>query len=278
MVGFFANTVVIRADLAGQPTFRALLHRCDETVVDATANQDVPFGTLVEALKPERVPGRNPLFQHLFTLLPASMVPLFRFADLQVATLMPQPGTSRFDFSFQISDESDGGLGVWIEYSTELYDRERIERLVEHLTTVLSAAVATPDAIADSLDLLSAAEADQVLTGWNPVASPRDGRLLHEVFADRAAQAPDRVAMRFLGTDLAYGELDAGPTSWRICWWTASMSRRAGWWASCWTADSICPSPNWARSRPAVPGWRWTRSIPSSDWPTSCGTPPSPSW
>jgi amino acid adenylation domain-containing protein len=208
MVGFFANTVVVRGSLAGNPTFRALAHRCNETMLDAVAHQDVPFGTLVEALKPERLAGRNPLFQHLFTLRPASMAPRFQFGDLRVEKCMPVSGTSRFDFSVQVNDEPDGGVGFFIEYSTELYDRDRIERLVEQLTTALSAALDAPEAGVDSLNVLPDAESRQVLTEWNPAPSARDGRLLHELVAGRAAQAPDRAAMRFAGRDLSYRELD----------------------------------------------------------------------
>jgi amino acid adenylation domain-containing protein len=172
------------------------------------AHQDVPFGTLVEALKPERLPGRNPLFQHVFTLLPAPMVPQFRFGDLRVDKRTAMPSTCRFDMSVQVTDEPDGGMSVWIEYSTELYDADRIERLAGHLTTALSTALAAPDAGVDSLNVMPDGECHQVLTEWNPAPTARDGRGLHEVFTARAAEAPDRVAMRFAGRDLSYGELD----------------------------------------------------------------------
>src|SRR4029453_10163382 len=131
LLGFFANTVVVRGSVAGNPSFRELVRRCNDTMLDAMAHQDVPFGALVEALKPERLPGRNPLFQFLFTLRPAAMVPRFRFDDMQVEPWPIRLGTSRFDCSIQIIDESDA-VRVWVEYSTELFDRDRIERMIEH--------------------------------------------------------------------------------------------------------------------------------------------------
>jgi amino acid adenylation domain-containing protein len=207
LVGFFVNTVVLRGSLAGNPAFRVLAQGCNETVLDAMAHQDVPFGTLVQALKPERMVGRNPLFQHLFTLMPASMVPQFQFDGLQIDEWVARPGTSRFDLSVQVTDEPDGGIGLWIEYSTELYDRDRIERLAEHLATGLSTALAAPDDGVDSLNVLPEAERSRLLDEWNPAPVPRGG-LLHELVAVRAAGAPDRVAMRFAGGDLSYGELD----------------------------------------------------------------------
>jgi amino acid adenylation domain-containing protein len=208
LVGFFANTVVLRGNLTGNPSFRDLVRQCQETLLDAMANQDVPFGTLVEALQPERVPGRNPLFQHLFTLMPASMLARFEFAGLQVAELVARQGTSRFDLSVQVTDQPDGGIGFWIEYSTELYDRDRIERLTSHLAVALSSALAAPGGGIESIDVLPAAEIRQLVAEWNPAPSARDTRLLHEVFMDRATQAPGRTAMRFGGAELGYGELD----------------------------------------------------------------------
>jgi amino acid adenylation domain-containing protein len=208
LAGFFVNTVVLRGRLAGNPAFLALSRQCDETMFDAIAHQDVPFGTLVEALKPERVSGRNPLFQHLFTLMPASMVPLFQLEGLRVEELAARRDTSRFDLSVQVTDEPGGGIGFFVEYSTELYDQDRMQRLVGHLVTGLSSALAAPDDGVDSLNILPDAESSQLLTQWNPAPSAHDGRCLHEVFSARAAQAPDRVAMRFAGADLSYGELD----------------------------------------------------------------------
>ncbi|MEV8516354.1 amino acid adenylation domain-containing protein [Dactylosporangium sp. NPDC051484] len=208
MVGMFANTVVVRGNLTDDPTFRRLARRCHETLLDAIANQDLPFGTLVEQLKPERLPGRNPLFQHVFTLLPTPMVAQPRFAGLLAEPMTRWPGTSRFELSVQITDSPQGHLDVWIEYSTEVFDADRIERLVEHFTTLLTGALAAPDSPVDALDVLSGAERARVLTGWNPPPASADARLLHDLVTARVAEAPDRVAMRFDGRDLSYDELN----------------------------------------------------------------------
>lgn len=208
MVGFFVATVVLRASLARDPAFRDLTLQCADLIMEAAANQDVPFGTLVEALKPDRVPGVNPLFQILFTMLPDSMQPCYRFEGLQARQLRAQVATSRFDMSVQVDDEDSGGLGLYIEYSTELYDTGRIERLVAHFQACLESALARPDAGIESLDILPAAERELLVTGWNPVPSGRDGTLLHDLVARRAAQAPAATAMRFAGTELSYRELE----------------------------------------------------------------------
>ncbi|WP_432841893.1 non-ribosomal peptide synthetase [Dactylosporangium sp. CA-092794] len=208
MIGMFANAVVVRGDLAGNPSFRELAHRCGDTLLDAIANQEIPFGTLVDRLKPERLPGRNPLFQHVFTLMPAPMVSRFQFSGLRAEPLTRWPGTSRFELTFQITDAPEGEVGIWIEYSTEVFTPGRIERLVEHFTTLLTAARATPGAPVDELELLPGAEFRRVLTEWNPPPGAPDRRRLHDLVAARVAEAPDRVAMRFAGADLRYGELD----------------------------------------------------------------------
>ncbi|MEU8200568.1 amino acid adenylation domain-containing protein [Streptosporangium sp. NPDC049046] len=208
MMGFFANTVAVRGNLGGDPVFRDLVHTTNDTVLDAMARQDMPFGRMIEELGPERIPGRNPLVAHLFTLLPESMIARWSLPGVDVEMLTPQPETTRFDLTFQINDLPDGGLGVWIEYSSELFDHERVERLVEHFTTVMTDALSRPDARIDSLDIMPNSEYLRVLTEWNPEPGERDERLLHELVAARVAEAPDAVAMRFAGEDLTYAQLD----------------------------------------------------------------------
>ena len=210
MVGFFANTLVLRADLSGDPTGRELVHRCSGTVLGALGHQDLPFGTVVEELKPERVSGRNPLFQICFTLLTGDIVGEYNFGDLKVSALPVQLGTSRFDIAFQVSILSDGSAEAWVEYSTELFDQDRIERLVQHYETALSSMTADPDRRLSRLELLTAEEADLLLNTWNPqpVDFGTGELLLHDLVAASAARFPGRTALRFDGADVSYAELD----------------------------------------------------------------------
>jgi amino acid adenylation domain-containing protein len=208
MMGFFANTVAVRGSLEGNPVFRDLAQNTHSSILDAMGRQDIPFGRLVEELGPERLPGRNPLVQHLFTLLPEPMIAQWRLPGVDVEMLTPQPGTTRFDLTFQINDEPDGGLGVWIEYSSELFDHDRVERLVEHFVTVMTDALSRPDAHVDALDIMPDREYRRVLTEWNPAPGEGEERLLHELVAARVHEAPDAVAMRFADQDLTYRQLD----------------------------------------------------------------------
>ncbi|HST48444.1 non-ribosomal peptide synthetase [Jatrophihabitans sp.] len=211
MVGFFANSLVLRTDLGGDPTGRELIKRCSSTVLSAMGHQDVPFGSVVQELKPERVSGRNPLFQICFTLLTEDFANEYSFGDVTVTRLPLQLGTSRFDMAFQVNTSSNGDASVRIEYSTELFDQDRIDRLVDHYETVLAAIVADPDRRLSQLQLLPEAESRLVAHEWNP--EPLDlgtgELLLHDLVAAAAVRTPERTAVRFEGADVSYAELDA---------------------------------------------------------------------
>jgi len=211
MVGFLANTLVLRAGLAGDPTARELIARCGDAALGALGNQDVPFGTVVEQLRPERVPGRNPLFQISFTLLTRDIAVAYRLPGLTVEQVPVRLGTSRFDLAFQISTGLGDQPSVWAEYSTELFDRDRIERLVEHFAAALASIIADPGRRIGRIEIMPAEERARLLTAWNPepVTFGTEDRLLHELVADRAVQAPDSCALSFEGAEVSYAQLDA---------------------------------------------------------------------
>jgi hypothetical protein len=172
MVGFFANTVVLRTRLDGQPSFSDLVARCHDTVADVSAFQDVPFGLVVDALAPDRIAGRNPLFQIALSLLPAqasSVNPGLN--ELIAEPVVATTGRARFDLAVNVDDTADGTLHLSVEYSTELFDPDRIDRLIEHMLTVLAHGLAEPDRPAADLDVMSAAERHQVLHAWNPATA-----------------------------------------------------------------------------------------------------------
>ncbi|WP_344143401.1 condensation domain-containing protein, partial [Polymorphospora rubra] len=184
LVGYFANALVLRTDVAGDPTFRELVGRCNATVLGATAHQEVPFGLVVDALNPERSPGRNPLFQVSFTLQAAGMTGDFRLGDLAVRPVDIDWNRARFDIAFAVVEKPGGGIDALVEYSTELFDADRIDRLVEHFEVVLREALAEPDTRIGDLALLPDAELSSVLTGWNPTPLPRPATLLHELVTE----------------------------------------------------------------------------------------------
>ncbi|MEV4706174.1 condensation domain-containing protein [Actinoplanes sp. NPDC049316] len=167
VVGFFVNSLVLRTDVGGDPEFGELVRRCHATVLAATAQQDLPFGLVVDAVQPERVPGRNPLFQICLTLQPSNLR-----ADLTIGDLAAEPvelagGYARFDLDIAVVD-SPGRLDLAVEYAVDLFDAGRIERLLDHYVAALTHALAEPGSPIGDVDIMSDAERHQVLHLFNP--------------------------------------------------------------------------------------------------------------
>src|SRR5207244_2873421 len=138
LLGVFINTLVMRTDLTGNPSFRDLLKRTQSVTVEAQAHQDVPFESLVKELQPEREQGQNPLFQVLFLLEP-QMAPLasgWSLTHMDVNT-----DTSKFDLSLIVDDRPEGLL-CRFEYSTDLFDATTITHMAGHWQTLLEGIVA----------------------------------------------------------------------------------------------------------------------------------------
>ena len=218
IVGLFANTVVLRIDLSGDPSVGELLARANDVVFDALAHQGVPFGRVVEDLRPEREAGRNPLFQISLSLLTEDIMAEFRFGDLTVGNIDLHSGTSRFDASIQINTRSTGDGFVWMDWMSDVFDGERFDRLLVHFRTALAAMVADPSRPVTSISVLPQEERDQLTRGWNP--APIDfgtgERTLTELVSAAAAAHPDRPAVRFEGAELTYRELDERSN--RLAW------------------------------------------------------------
>ncbi len=207
LIGFFVNTLVLRVDLEGDPSFRELLTRVKEVCLGAYAHQEVPFEKLVEELAPARTTNRTPLFQVMLVLQEANTSDL-GFPGL-VATPIEFPRrTAKFDLTFFVG-QTGSELIATIEYNTDLFDAETIERLLRHWEELLGGIVANPDARLSALPLLSAAERRQLVEEWNGtgVAYP-ENRCLHDLIAAQAARTPGAVAVAAEGRALTYGELE----------------------------------------------------------------------
>jgi amino acid adenylation domain-containing protein len=208
LLGFFSNTLVLRTDLSGDPTFAELVARVKETTLEARVYQELPFEKLVELLNPERTPAYSPLFQVLlgFDVAPKT-VPTIAGAALEE---LPTPGWefARLDLSLIMRERADGSLGGSIEYATDLFDRSTIARLVSHLQTLLEAAVSDPGVRLSELKLLSAGELQQLLVEWNDTATPYERRALHDLFGEQARRRRDAVAVVAADDLLSFGELD----------------------------------------------------------------------
>ncbi|MEV0981877.1 amino acid adenylation domain-containing protein [Streptomyces sp. NPDC049915] len=208
VVGLFANTLALRADLAGAPTFAALSARVKDVVYEALEHQDIPFERVVEALRPERSLGHNPVFQVLFTL-EGQEVGRLRLAGTRTEPVHIDGGGSRYDLAVTVRDEEDGRLGLAIEYTTDLYDRETVEGVLRQYTGLITY-VCAAGAEAD-LSAALAAGVDRTATdGWNSTAMPPPAAdTVHGLVRQQVRTAADRVAVRCGDRTLTYGGLGA---------------------------------------------------------------------
>ncbi|HEX2268089.1 MAG TPA: amino acid adenylation domain-containing protein, partial [Pyrinomonadaceae bacterium] len=207
LIGFFINTLVLRTDFSGDPTFRQLLQRVKEVALGAFAHQDVPFEKLVEELNVERSLSHTPLFQvmlDLQTLQPDD----FQLSGLTLTPLAPEQPTAKFDLNFDIVDANDTLTGV-LEYSTDLFDSETIARMLAHFEQLLSEVVAHPQRRISSLRLLSEAERTQMLVEWNNTEADYPRHLtMAQLFEQQVERTPQAIAVNEKDRALTYAELN----------------------------------------------------------------------
>jgi amino acid adenylation domain-containing protein/non-ribosomal peptide synthase protein (TIGR01720 family) len=207
-IGFFLNTLVLRTDLSGLPSFRQLLTRVREVSLDACTHEDLPFEQLVEALQLDRNHNHNhnPLFQVAFVLEPP--VP-FLDCDWTVSQLDIQTDTAKFDLTLELDERPEGIIGRF-EYNTDLFDAATIVRMIGHFQTLLEGIVTNPDQQISGLPLLTEPERRQLLVEWNDTQTqyPQD-KCIHQLFEEQVERSPDAVAVVFEDQQLTYQELNA---------------------------------------------------------------------
>ena len=207
LIGFFANTLVIRADLSGDPTFEEFLGRVKESVQGAYAHQDVPFERLVEELAPERDQSRTPLFQAMLTLQSLSDE-VWDLPGLESEALRTGMDGAQFDLTLALQESDDAFQGL-LNYSTDLFDRPTAERMSRHFQNLLARAVDDPRARLSELDMLSATDRHQLLVEWNTTDHPVPTDSVPALFEKQAAATPGAPAVVYEDVELSYGELNA---------------------------------------------------------------------
>ena len=208
LLGYFSNTLALRTDLSGEPTFAELLARVKTTTLEAQIYQELPFEKLVEALSPERAQSHSPLFQVLFGYdVAPERRPTLAGSELE---RLPPPGWewARFDLSIIVRESGDGSLHAMLEYATDLFDPSTIERLIGHYSTLLAAATADPERHLWQLDLLADDEREELTVSWNDTEAPFDRRCLHHLFAEQALATPDAIAVEAEGERVTFAMLD----------------------------------------------------------------------
>ncbi len=204
LIGFFANTLVFRSSLGDDPTFVELARRVRTSALGAYDHQDLPFEKLVDELDPERHLSYPPLFQVMFILQNAP-APEVDLAGLKMLPLQADRGQSPFDLTLVLMEVGGRWIGSF-EYVADLFDASTMARWAGHLQTLLGGIAEDPARPVSELPLLSEAERQELLSGWNDtaVAWP-DGTLIHELIAKDS----DRWAVGFGGERLSYGDLEA---------------------------------------------------------------------
>jgi amino acid adenylation domain-containing protein len=194
LIGFLVNTLPIRCDLSGDPSFAELLQRVKDAILGAFAHQDLPFGKLVDVLGVQRDASRAPVFQIALTFAERDDTPV-PAAGVEFATsdLVAGIDAAKFDLTFTVQARP-GGLWTECCYKTALFDAGTVDRLLGHWETLLRGVVAQPSARLSQLPLLSTAEQRAELAEWNDADGPLPQGCAHELFEAQVARAPDAVA------------------------------------------------------------------------------------
>jgi amino acid adenylation domain-containing protein/FkbM family methyltransferase len=204
LIGYFLKTLALRSDLSGEPTFRELLHRVRDVVVEALTYQDVPFLKVVEHLGPDRTEAGNPVFNVAFVLEPAVRS---RHSHWRLNQRKGYSGTAKFDLMLLMDQTPRANLAL-IEYDADLFDAPTIQRMLAHYQTLLEAVVADADRSISTLPLLTEGE-ERLLASWT-TAGCREAvsGCLHELFEEQVERSPNAAAVTFEDATLTYRELN----------------------------------------------------------------------
>ncbi|PYP93108.1 MAG: hypothetical protein DMG65_01930 [Candidatus Angelobacter sp. Gp1-AA117] len=209
LIGLFTNEVVLRTRLHGDPSFRELLARVRETTLSAYAHQDIPFGKLVEALRPDRDFSRNPFFQTT-VLLHQDPLPQMKFGSLDLDPIELDIESTVFDASLEFTIGSKDEIHVALRHSTR-FKAERMERLLQDVTVLLNRMVATPEAHLSQLRKSLRSEPAIALAGqrsWAGFVPVADS--VPQLFEQQVAASPEQMAVSYEQTSLTFAELNEG--------------------------------------------------------------------
>ena len=207
LIGFFVNSLVLRTDFSGKPTFRELLDRVKEVTLGAYSHQDLPFEKLVEELHPERDLSRNPLFQVVFSLQNTPIVAL-ELPGLTLSLFKYDSKTAKLDLELHLWQDLDSLKGQMV-YSTDLFDDTTITRMLGHFQTLLESIVANPEQRLWNLSLLTEEERQELLIDWNDTEKNYpENKCFHQLFEAQIEETPDAIAVVFEKQQLTSRQLN----------------------------------------------------------------------
>ncbi|MEW6735712.1 MAG: amino acid adenylation domain-containing protein, partial [Acidobacteriota bacterium] len=219
LIGMIINNIVLRNDLAGNPSFHDLLARVRGIALQAYTNQDIAFDKVVEAVRPERDRSRNPLFQVMFSFQDTPLLGM-QVPGLEVIlTRALSNGSAKFDMNLVVTPHSElniararagvvEGITIIWEYNSDLFDAVTIARMIGHYQTLLTNIIADPECLISQLSLLSEAEQQQLIYQWNNTTVEFSDISVHRLIEAQAAITPHRIAIRFANSQLNYHELN----------------------------------------------------------------------
>lgn len=207
LVGVFINTMILRNDLSGQPTFREFLSRVRETTLGAFSNQDIPIERLIEDLKPERDLSRSPFFQVMLVLQNHTSAK-DKLGELSIERDFIATHTAMHDLSFYIHPKDDH-YAVTLEYCDDLFHSSTIDRFLAQFLVVLEGIVAAPDTNIDRLPVLPQNERETILQRWNETAISYDRQhAVYQLISEQAKKTPLAIAVQFEDSSCTYEELE----------------------------------------------------------------------
>lgn len=222
LIGFLVNSLVLRTNLAGNPSFRELVERVREVTLAAYEHQDLPFEKLVEALQPVRNLDQNPLFQVVFALQNTPMSQL-TLPDLTLSSVALETRTARFHLELYVWKCGDDFRNLWGEgwqqtdglrgiliYNTHLFDRSTITALLQQFQVLLEGIIANPDTPLSALPLLTIADQQTLIRCWQKQNDDDPKNCIQYLFQLQAEQNPDAIAVQFADQTFTYQQLDQG--------------------------------------------------------------------
>jgi amino acid adenylation domain-containing protein len=210
VIGMFANAVVIRVDLTGNPTFNQLLRRVRDTTSGAYDNQDLPFEKLVEELQPDRYLNQNPIFQVMALTrneTKQTAADQDKNKNIEIDPIHSFAAMSIFDLRLPVF-YSEKHIRIVLEYSTELFESDSISRLLSHFKNLLETVATDPEQHIDSIMYISDEEKEQLLSHWNDTGKVYDIRPLHKTFETQVEKTPDHIAVIDSTVQLSYSHLN----------------------------------------------------------------------
>lgn len=208
LIGLFINTLAMRTDLSGDPTFRQLLERVKQTALGAYAHQDLPFERLVKELQPERTLAHNPLFQVMSVLQSEEILPL-QLPGLKTEHFRVDNIMANFDLTFDAVERGDE-LDCLFESNADLFENETIARMLTHFRTLLESIVENPGYRISELPMLTERERHQLLVEWNDTKTNYPSHnCIQELFEQQVSNTPDAFALGWDDRSITYAELNA---------------------------------------------------------------------